>query len=99
MRRLSIELPESLHQQIKAEASLQGLSMRAYVLQRLGLTHAREPQPDRQEAERLTRPRYESGSMRELLHSRDWRGERTRAEIDAQVAEERAAWPEHDSNA
>lgn len=99
MRRLSIELPESLHQQIKAEASLQGLSMRAYVLQRLGLINDRAADSGEKTAERLADSSYEPGSMRELLHSRDWRGERTRAEIDAQVAEERAAWPEHDSNA
>lgn len=99
MRRLSIELPESLHQQVKAEASLKGLSMRAYVLQRLGLTNDRAVAADDNTSQRLHDSDYESGSMRELLHSRNWRGERTRAEIDAQVAEERAGWAGADSDA
>lgn len=94
MRRLSIELPESLHQQIKAQASLEGISMRDYVLQRLGLPEARTlryPQSP-ESAEAATRP--DPGSMRELIESRPWRGDKTKAEIDAQIAEERASWPD-----
>lgn len=35
MSRLSIEIPEDLHRQLKAQASLRGLSMREYVMRRL----------------------------------------------------------------
>ncbi|GAB3671856.1 hypothetical protein [Salinisphaera aquimarina] len=91
MRRLSIELPESLHQQIKAQASIEGLSMRAYVLQRLGVSSDRQTQAPPVIAD------YARGSMRELIHSREWRGTRTPAEIDAQIAEERASWSGTDS--
>ncbi len=35
MSRLSIEIPDDVHRQIKAQASLRGLSMREYVLRRL----------------------------------------------------------------
>src|SRR5699024_115391 len=38
MSRLSVEIPDRVHQQIKAQASLNGLSLREYVLQRLGLS-------------------------------------------------------------
>lgn len=86
MRRLSIELPEALHQQIKSRASLEGVSMRAYVLQRLGVLDA----PSASTPASMPEP----GSIQELLHNREWRGEQTRAEIDAGIAEERAAWPE-----
>lgn len=96
MSRLSIEIPDSLHQRIKAQASLQGMSLRDYVLQRLGYAvdgknvRAAEavaaPGPGPRE-----RP-AEPGSMRELLENRPWRGTMTKAEIDAYIAEERASW-------
>ena len=89
MRRLSIELPESLHQQIKSQASLEGVSMRAYVLRRLDLPVDEAGEPS---CSQPAEARHTSGSMRELIHNRHWRGTRTPAEIQAQVAEERASW-------
>lgn len=35
MSRLSIEIPDDMHRQLKAQASLRGLSMRDYVMRRL----------------------------------------------------------------
>lgn len=94
MRRLSIELPESLHQQIKAQASLAGLSMRAYVLRQLGMSNDETPRPAASLARGKSATAAEPGTMRELLLHRPWRGEKTKAEIDAQIAEERAVWHE-----
>lgn len=94
MRRLSIELTESLHQQIKAQASLQGLSMRAYVLQKLGLSGDRSSRPAETSMRTDLGASAEPGSMRELILNRPWQGEKTKAEIDAQIAEERADWHE-----
>lgn len=80
MSRLSIEIPDDMHRQLKAQASLRGLSMREYVLRRL---------------------RPESGAVQpgsgDPVSAWDWLdqpsfGTRTKAEIDAYIAEERASW-------
>lgn len=102
MSRLSIEIPDSLHQQLKANASLRGLSLRDFVLQRLGMpvqggrasqkraqeTHHEEVNCERRNADTRAAP----GSMLELLENRPWKGTMTKAEIDACIAEERANW-------
>ncbi|MDT0619223.1 hypothetical protein RM531_12125 [Salinisphaera sp. P385] len=95
MSRLSVEIPDSLHQQIKAQASLQGLSLREYVLQRLGFASGRK----NRQLEMTAAPaggqpgqRAEPGTIRELLENRPWQGTMTKAEIDAYIAEERASW-------
>ncbi len=94
MRRLSIEVPDTLHQQIKARASLEGLSMRAYILQRLEWTDTAESESASSPPRSVQTSTPAPGSMRELLEARPWHGEKTQAEIDAQIAEERAAWSE-----
>lgn len=92
MSRLSIEIPDDLHQQIKANASLRGLSIRDFVLQRLGFsanggrTRSAQPGPGRES------PSPAPGSILELIRSRPWQGTMTKAEIDAYIAEERASW-------
>lgn len=93
MRRLSIELPDNLHQQIKTRASQEGLSMRAYVLRRLGLAAGANVPPQHGG---VSEPDVVSGSMRELLLRRPWQGEATPAEIEARLAAERADW--HDES-
>lgn len=42
MSRLSIEIPEDMHRQLKAQASLRGLSMRDYVLRQLKIGGSRD---------------------------------------------------------
>lgn len=80
MSRLSIEIPDEVHRQIKAQASLRGLSMRDYVLRRL------RPESSHAESE-ADRPK----SVWDWL-DRPSLGTRTKAEIDAYMAEERANW-------
>lgn len=96
MRRLSVEIPEGVHQQIKAQASLQGMSLREYVLQRLGFAVAGKTAicaSTQAETESDRKPRRaEPGSMRELIQNRPWHGTMTKAEIDAYLAGERASW-------
>lgn len=80
MSRLSIEIPDDLHRQIKARASLRGVSMREYVLHRLrSETGDIESAPDH------------PGSVWNWLDRPSF-GTRTKAEIDAYIAEERASW-------
>lgn len=80
MSRLSIEIPDDMHRQLKAQASLRGLSMREYVLRRLRPESGDiESEPDRPNSvwNWLDRPSL---------------GTRTKAEIDTYIAEERASW-------
>lgn len=98
MSRLSIEIPDDLHQQIKANASLRGLSLRDFVLQRLGLpvnagqSPATGTEKDVVPGDRQADGPPAPGSMLELLENRPWQGTMTKAEIDACIAEERASW-------
>lgn len=97
MSRLSIEIPDDLHRQVKAQASLQGLSMRDYVLKILGVSSAANSDPESGEVSAEPQAsadaqRVEPESMRELLLNRPWQGSMTKAEIDAYIAEERASW-------
>lgn len=96
MSRLSIEIPDDLHQQIKANASLRGLTMRDFVLERLGVSvrGAKTPQnhPAKPYRGNADDPTPAPGSVLELLENRPWQGTRTKAEIDAYIAEERASW-------
>lgn len=95
MSRLSIEIPDTLHQQIKATASLRGMSLRDYVLQQLGVSDKPEMQPKTAAAGRSRKhgsDRPARDSMLELIRNRPWNGTMTKAEIDAYIAEERASW-------
>ncbi|HET7313226.1 hypothetical protein [Salinisphaera sp.] len=63
MSRLSIEIPDDVHRQIKAQASLRGLSMRDYVLRRLkagGLSDSGE-----------TRRRFSQAGLASIWADRD----------------------------
>lgn len=93
MSRLSIEIPEPVHREIKARASLLGLSMQEYVLQHLLVPTKLQPQAGqvRDEANTDTDP---ATSIWGLISDRPWQGTKTKAEIDAIIAEERASWGE-----
>lgn len=89
MSRLSIEIPDAVHRQIKAQASLQGISIREYVLRRLRI----DPHAQTAQAEKDDTPAKEDypASIWGWLE-RPTRGTRTKEEIDAYIAEERASW-------
>lgn len=80
MSRLSIEIPDDMHRQLKAQASLRGLSMREYIMRRL-----------RPEAGAVQAQSGDPASAWDWLDRPSF-GTRTKAEIDAYIAEERASW-------
>lgn len=91
MSRLSIEIPEAVHRQIKAQASLEGISIREYVLQRLRARPGSEPGAVRDEPSQDNYPTSVWGWLdRPSLQTR------TKAEIDAYLDTERAGWNDDD---
>lgn len=95
MSRLSIEIPDTVHQQLKATASLRGMSLRDYVLQQLDVSGEPEALPESEATGRNAPYGGEQparDSMLELVRNRPWNGTMTKAEIDAYIAEERASW-------
>ncbi len=76
MSRLSIDIPDELHRAIKSEASLRGLSLRDYVLRRLGTSEHREPKADG--------PRFSDSGLSGL-----WADRNDMADPDAWVRDQR----------
>tara|TARA_B100000929_G_scaffold166094_1_gene131552 strand:+ start:232 stop:504 length:273 start_codon:yes stop_codon:yes gene_type:complete len=85
MQNLSIELPDDLHQMLASQAAERGLSVEAFVLYRL--RHIDD--------HRCAPAQVMPGSMQEMLLSRPWQGRRDKADIDAQMTQERRDWSDN----
>lgn len=96
MSRLSIEIPDDVHRQIKAQASLRGLSMREYVLRQITSAASNDSGKSREHFSQsglagIWSDRDVSDSVWDWL-DRPSLGTRTKAEIDEYIADERARW-------
>jgi hypothetical protein len=89
MRRLSIEIPDTVHRQIKLQATLEGVTIREYVLRRLRI-ESQQMKDDSPETNAPAANAYPDTIQGWL--NRPTRGTRSKAEIDAYIAEERAGW-------